>query len=181
VPFQLKALLMSGILMKLLTLALSTLILASCASDKVSQNLYSNRDIGHAIKIKSCTIISSRSVLIRDENAGNKGESLGFFAGNISGRHNSSKPLSGFIGGIVGGAVGRAVSDTLHTREGVEYTVILANGDERQLVQDVADGESILTSGDSCRLQISGANNRVLPSNHYPVAVTRPKTVGFSD
>ncbi|MBL7004609.1 MAG: hypothetical protein ISR69_11375 [Gammaproteobacteria bacterium] len=167
--------------MKIIPLALCSLLLISCASDKTSQNLYSDRDIGKAIRIKSCTVVASRSIVIREDNAGDKGESLGFFAGSIKGRSNSNKPLSGFVGGIIGGAVGRAVSDKLHEREGVEYTVILPNGSERQLVQDVASGETILTVGDSCRLQTSGSSHRVLPADHYPDAVSRPKQVGFTD
>ena len=163
--------------MKIILPLVSALFLLACTSDQTSQNLYSSRDIGHAIRIKACTVISARAVTIRDEHSGEQGESLGFFAGNVAGRHNSDQPLAGFFGGLIGGAVGRQVSDALHQRDGVEYTVILQNGEERQLVQDIADGESILTVGDACRLQISGASNRVLPANHFPAAIKRPKKV----
>lgn len=165
--------------MKLLLTLLIGLFLTACTSDQTSQNLYSSREIGKAIRIKACTVVSARAVTIKDEHSGDRGESLGFFAGNVAGRTNSDKPLAGFFGGLIGGAVGRQVSDSLHKRDGVEYTVILANGDERQLVQDIGDGESILTVGDSCRLQINGSSNRVLPASHFPKAVTKPQKVQF--
>lgn len=167
--------------MKLFLTLLSALLLIACTSDKTSQNLYSTRDIGKSIRIKACTVVSARAVIIKEEHSGEQGEKLGFFAGNVAGRNNSDKPLAGFFGGLIGGAVGRQVSDALHEREGVEYTVILPNGEERQLVQDIADGESILTIGDSCRLQISGSSNRVLPANHFPDAIKRPTKVQFID
>ena len=166
--------------MKFISTIVSILFLTSCASDRTSQNLYSSRDIGKSINIKSCTVISSRSITIRDDHSGKQGESIGFIAGNISSRKHG-KPLSGLIGGLVGGVIGRNVSDSLHERDGVEYTVLLRNGNERQLVQDIRDGETILSSGSACRLQISGANNRVLSATHYPSAVKRPSKVGFTE
>jgi len=165
--------------MKPLLIILSTLLITSCASDKTSSNLYSSTDIGRAITIKACTVISSRVVTIRDKNSGNKGESLGFFAGSVASRKNNNA-LTGFVGGLIGGAIGRNVSDKLHSQEGVEYTVILRNGDERQLVQDIAEGETLLQSGDACRLQISNAQNRVLAAKAYPKDVKRPSKVGFT-
>jgi len=165
--------------MKTAILIATSLLLVSCASDKTSQNLYSSKDIGHAIIIKACTVISSRTVIIRDDHSGDQGESLGFFAGSVS--NNSDRPLSGFITGIIGGAIGRHVSDKLHERDGVEYTVILRSGEERQLVQDIAEGETILVSGDPCRIQISGVNNRVLSTKTYPNNVKRPQRVRFND
>ena len=146
------------------------------ASDKTSSNLYSSSDIGRAITIKACTVVSSRVVTIRENESGNKGESLGFIAGNIaSRRHNNA--LTGFVGGLIGGAIGRKVSDNLHAQEGVEYTVILRNGNERQLVQDIAEGEILLQAGDACRLQVSNIKNRVLAAKTYPKNVTRPSNV----
>lgn len=166
--------------MKIYALIFSSLLITSCASDKTSQNLYSSSDIGKSIKIKTCTVISARSIIIRDENSGEQGEKLGFIAGNIGSR-SRNKPLSGFLGGLIGGAIGRQVSDKLHEKNGIEYTVILKNGEERQLVQDLRSDETILNTGDSCRLQISASSNRVLPANHFPSKVKRPTTVKFTN
>ncbi len=167
--------------MKPLLILCSSLLLASCASDKTSSNLYSSSDIGKAISIKACTVISARTVEIRDRNSGEKGEKIGFIAGNIASRQNNNNALTGLLGGLIGGAVGRQVSDNLHTLQGVEYTVILKNGDEKQLVQDIVEGETLLKAGDPCRLQISNAQNRVLAAKTYPKKVTRPSKVGFTD
>ena len=66
-------------------------------------------------------------------------------------------------------------------RAGVEYTVLLANGEERQLIQDIGDGERLLTTGESCRMQTSGQLNRILPAAHYPDAVKRPTKTQIRD
>ncbi len=166
--------------MKTILILGTSLLLASCASDKTNSNLYSDYDIGKAISIKACTVVSARTVQIRDKNSGEKGETLGFIAGNIASSRNNNS-LTGFLGGLIGGAVGRQVSDKLHTQQGVEYTVILSNGDEKQLVQDIAEGEQLLREGDPCRLQVSNAQNRVLAAKSYPKNVTRPSKVGFTN
>ena len=85
------------------------------------------------------------------------------------------------MGGLLGGAAGRAAGDELQERAGVEYTVLLASGEERQLVQDIQDGETLMQQGEACRLQVSGALNRVLPAAHYPDAVKRPSKTQLSD
>jgi len=165
--------------MKPLLIILSSLLVTSCVSDKTSSDLYSSSDIGRAITIKACTVISSRVVTIRENNSGDKGESLGFIAGNIASR-NHNNALTGFVGGLIGGAIGRNISDKLHSQEGVEYTVILRNGEERQLVQDIAEGEILLQSGDACRLQVGNSQNRVLAAKTYQKNVKKPSKVGFT-
>ncbi len=167
--------------MKLLTLIFTISLIAACSSDKASQNLYSTSEVGHAKRTLRCTVLSARDIIIRDNNAGSKGEGIGFFTGSILSSRNNDGPLAGIIGGIVGGAAGRAASDKLHERAGVEYSVLLASGEERQLVQDIQSGESILQRGEECRLQISGTLNRVLPASHYPDEVKRPRKIKFSD
>ena len=146
-----------------------------CSSDKASQNLYTTSEVGKAKRIVPCTVISTREVIIRDSKSGEKGEAIGFMVGALATADNSDKPLVRYLGGLVGGAVGRGASDKLHERAGVEYTVLLSNGEERQLIQDIQEGERLLNQGEACRMQTSGQLNRVLPAAHYPAGVTRPK------
>lgn len=162
-------------------IAASLLAISACSSDKAGQNLYNTSEVGQAKRILPCTVISTRPVMIRESDSGNKGETIGFITGALATAENNDSPLVRYIGGLLGGAAGRAASDSLHERTGVEYTVLLGSGEERQLVQDIQQGEDILDQGESCRLQISGSLNRVLPAAHYPDAVSRPKKTGFSD
>ncbi len=157
------------------------LILAGCASEKASQDLYQDSEIGKTKRILPCTVISAREVIIRDSQSGEKGEAIGFIVGAVATAEETDSPFVSYIGGLLGGAAGRAASDKLNELPGVEYTVLLASGEERQLVQNVLEDENLLQQGDACRLQVSGELNRVLPATHYPEGVKRPKKTGFSD
>lgn len=150
------------------------LILSACSSDKAGQNLYQSSEIGKAKRIVPCTVISTRDVMIREGNSGDKGEAIGFIVGALATAENNDNPLVRYIGGLLGGAAGRSVSDNLHERPGVEYTVLLSNGEERQLIQDIQEGETVMHQGEPCRMQTSGSLNRVLSATHYPDAVKRP-------
>lgn len=157
------------------------LLVAACSSDKASQDLYNTSEVGKAKRILPCTVISAREVMIRESGSGDKGEAIGFIVGALATAENNDRPLVRYLGGLLGGAAGRASSDTLHERPGVEYTVLLASGEERQLIQDIEEGERLLSQGEACRLQVSGDLNRVLPAAHYPDAVKRPSTTTFSE
>jgi outer membrane lipoprotein SlyB len=167
--------------MKRFSLIAILLLLTACSSDKASQDLYQSSEVGVTKRILPCTVISTRDVMIRETGSGDKGEAIGFIAGALAASENNRNPLVRYIGGLVGGAVGRQASDNLNERAGVEYTVLLASGEERQIIQDFQEGETKLPQGEACRLQVSGALNRVLPAAHYPDAVKRPEKTGFTD
>ena len=156
------------------------LALTGCSSDKAGQDLYQSTEIGQAKRILPCTVVSAREVRIRDKQAGETGESLGFIVGAMAASDNNNSAVT-VLGGLVGGALGRATSDKLRERTGVEYTVILPSGEERQLVQDIREDEQVMQAGEACRLQVSGNLNRVLPARQYPGAVERPRKVQLKD
>lgn len=167
--------------MNKLTLIGTLLLLTACSSDKASQDLYQTSEIGKTKRILPCTVISTRDVMIREGKSGEKGEAIGFIVGALASAENNDSPLVRYLGGLLGGAAGRGASDKLSERAGVEYTVLLASGEERQLIQDIEDGEKLLSQGEACRLQVSGDLNRVLPAAHYPDAVKRPAKTTFTE
>ncbi len=166
--------------MKHSIIIISTLFLFSCSSDKAGQDLYLTGELGKVKKILPCTVISTRDVMIRESGSGDKGEVIGFVVGALATAENNDSSLVRYIGGLVGGAAGRKASDSLNERPGVEYTVLLASGEERQLIQDIQPDERLLSLGEACRLQVSGEFNRVLPAAHYPDAVKRPTKTRIS-
>jgi outer membrane lipoprotein SlyB len=167
--------------MKKILVIFTLLIVVGCSSDKAGQNLYQSGEIGQTKRILPCTVISTRNVTIQQTNAGEKGETIGFIVGALATAENNDSPVVRLLGGLVGGVAGRATSDNLSERDGVEYTVLLASGEERQLVQDIQDDERLLSQGEACRLQITGDLNRVLPAAHYPDAVKRPSKTQFNE
>lgn len=167
--------------MKKLLLLTAILTMVACSSDKARQDLYQTSEVGKTKRILPCTVISTRDVMIRESKSGDKGEAIGFIVGALATAENNDNPLIRYLGGLLGGAAGRVASDNLHERAGVEYTVLLSSGEERQLIQDIQDGERLLSQGEACRLQVSGALNRVLPAAHYPDAVKRPAKTQFTE
>ncbi len=163
------------------TLALiSLLLMIGCSSDKASQDLYQTSEIGKTKRILPCTVISTRDVMIRESGSGDKGEAIGFVVGALATAEKNDSILVRYLGGLVGGAAGRKASENLNERPGVEYTVLLTSGEERQLIQDIQPDETRLSQGEACRLQVSGELNRVLPAAHYPDSVKRPSKTRIS-
>ena len=167
--------------MRMVPLVVTALLVTGCASDKAGQDLYVASEVGKAKRILPCTVVSARPVLIKNENAGQKGEAFGFIGGALLASENNNSGFVRYLGGLLGGAAGRAVSDTVSERAGVEYTVLLASGEERQLIQDTEEGEIFMAQGDACRLQVSGDFNRVTPATDYPDAVKKPETTQFTE
>lgn len=161
---------------------------AGCTSPKVSDSLYRSSEVGRSKQVVRCRVLEVREVAIRDDDSGEKGEVVGSLAGGLGGAiaggtvgGGAGKGLAtvggATAGAVAGGAAGRAVSDQLHTRTGIEYSIILADGTEQTHVQDFLDGDRVVHAGESCRLQISyDGKNRVLPAEQLPGAVNAPKT-----
>lgn len=164
---------------KIVFVSAMSVLLASCASMQASDNLYRSSEVGRSKILKSCRVLASRAITIRTDNAGDKGESLGFITGLVASQ--DKNPAINIVGGLIGGVIGRKISDKLHNLPGVEYTIILSDGEERTLVQNLDKGERMLVARTPCRLQVSGSYNRVFPAGHLPNKVKRPKKVKFSN
>ena len=160
---------------------------AGCTSPKVSDSLYRSSEVGTSKRIVRCRVLEVREVLIRDDDSGEKGEALGAIGGGLAGGILGSTigggagqdlaTVGGAVGGtIAGGAAGRQLSDQMHTRKGVEYSIILADGSEQTHVQDFLEGDRVVQVGETCRLQIEhDGKNRVLPAEHLQDSISAPK------
>lgn len=175
-------------LVKFTTLILVTGSLVACSSPKVSDSLYRDSEVGRSKNVVRCRVLEVREVAIREDDAPEKGEAIGAIVGGIAGAILGSKvgggkgralaTEAGAVGGLVaGGAAGRQTADKLSERKGVEYSIILDNGEERTLVQDLLEGDRVVQPGETCRLQIENdGKNRVLPAEHLPEQINAPKT-----
>ena len=62
-------------------------------------------------------------------------------------------------------------------RKGLEYSVILENGEEHTLVQDFLEGDRVVNAGQTCRMQIEhDGKNRILPAEQLPEQINAPTT-----
>lgn len=166
---------------------MSAIVVSGCTSPKVSDSLYRSSEVGSSKRIVRCRVLEVREVLIRDDDSGEKGEAIGGIAGGLGGAilgstvgggaGKSLATVGGATAGAVGGgAAGRQLSDQMHTRKGVEYSVILADGSEQTHVQDFLEGDRVVQKGETCRLQIEhNGMNRVLPAEHLQDSIQAPK------
>jgi len=162
-------------------------VTAGCTSPKVSDSLYRSSEVGSSKRVIRCRVLEVREVMIRDDDSGEKGEALGGLAGGLAGGILGSTVGGGAgkslatvggatAGAVAGGAAGRQVSDQMHTRKGMEYSIILADGSEQTHVQDFLEGDRVVQVGETCRLQIeAGGKNRVLPAEHLQDSISAPK------
>ena len=169
-------------------LVLGAVSLAACSSPKVSDSLYRDSEVGTSKKIVRCRVLEVREVAIREDDAPEKGEAIGAILGGIAGAILGSKIGGGAgkdlaiqavatAGVIAGGAAGRQAADKLSERPGLEYSVILDNGEEFTLVQDFLEGDRVVQPGGTCRMQIENdGKNRILPAEHLPDRINAPKT-----
>lgn len=162
--------------------------LAACSSPKVGDSLYRDSEAGTSKQVVRCRVLEVREVAIRGDDAPEKGEAIGILAGALAGAILGSKVGKGVgqelavqagatAGAVAGGAAGRQAADKLSERKGLEYSVVLTDGEELTLVQDLLDGDRVVQPGETCRMQIAqDGKNRVLPAEHLPATISAPKT-----
>lgn len=175
-------------LLKSTTLLMVAGSLVACSSPKVSDSLYRDSEVGSSKRVVRCRVLEAREVAIRGDDAPEKGEAVGVIIGGIAGailgsqigggRGRALATEAGAVGGLVaGGAAGRQTADKLSERKGVEYSIILDDGQELTLVQDLLEGDRVVNPGETCRMQIENdGKNRVLPAEHLPEQINAPKT-----
>lgn len=167
--------------------ALLAAAVAACSSPKVSDSLYRDSEAGSSKRVVRCRVLEAREVAIRGDDAPEKGEAVGAIVGGLVGAILGSKVGKGAgqelavqagatAGAVAGGGAGRQAADKLSERPGIEYSIILDNGEELTLVQDLLEGDRIVRAGDTCRLQIErDGKNRVLPAEQLPDRINAPK------
>ena len=167
--------------------ALGVAALAACSSPKVSDSLYRDSEVGTSKRVVRCRVLETREVAIRGDDAPEKGEAVGAIVGGIVGAILGSQIGKGAgqelavqtgvtVGAVAGGGAGRQAADKLSERPGIEYSIILDDGEELTLVQDLLESDRIVQPGETCRLQIENTGmNRVLPAEHLPEQINAPK------
>lgn len=162
-------------------------LMAACSSAETSDSLYQDSEVGASKQVVRCRVLEVREVVIRDDDAGDKGEIIGLIAGAVIGAilgdqvgGGAGREMAiefGQAGGaVLGGGAGRQAAEELSEHPGLEYSIILVDGEELTLVQDLLDDDRIVQPGETCRLQIAAdGQNRVLPAEHLPDRIEAPK------
>jgi outer membrane lipoprotein SlyB len=158
-------------------------LLALLACQHPNQNRYGAADVGMNAVVEFGTIVSKRSVEITGQNSG-AGALVGATAGAYGGSYigSGSGSLGAALAGLViGAAAGAAAEQAMQDRQGVEYVVTLESGVTQSIAQNIGKDDEPLDVGQRVMVQTSGQYRRVLPAEHLPEEIKRPKKIRVKD
>ena len=157
---------------------LTCLSIAGCATQ--GQSRYSYQDVGRASVVEFGTIIAARQVEIKGQNTG-AGAAVGGTAAGLAAASGTDSGVAVLGAAVAGAVVGAALEQSMSDRFGLEYIITLANGKTITLVQEQVKGDRIFVPGDRVMVQANGTYQRVLPADHLPTEITRPKDIKVVD
>jgi outer membrane lipoprotein SlyB len=143
----------------ILLITLAAAALMGCQT-RESANVYSKHEAGREQTIRMATVQSVRKVTIEGSQSG-VGAAAGGVIGGIAGSgvgQNRGAAIAGVLGAVGGGVLGNMAEGKATSKDALEVTVKLDNGEMRAIVQE-ADLE--LKPGDRVRLLSSGGVTRV--------------------
>jgi outer membrane lipoprotein SlyB len=147
---------------KLLLCLPLTLFFTSCAQDSLTGNTYSRNDASQMQAVNRGRITEIRYVKIEGGNTA--GTVVGGLAGGALGSNlggGRTANTAGAIGGaLLGGVAGSHAQQAVQSRNGIEITVKLDNGNSVAVVQELKGSESFKV-GDRVRVLSSGGRPRV--------------------
>lgn len=166
----------------IIILLATTAILAGCAKQP-GQNQYGYQDVGQTALVEFGTVVNAREVGITGRNTG-AGALLGAGAGAGAGAYvgNGSGNAWAIAGGAIAGAVaGAAIEQAAADCTGIEYTITKENGQTVTIVQNQNKEDRVFQAGERVMVQTSGSYQRVLPAEHLPEQIKRPKGIKVVD
>jgi outer membrane lipoprotein SlyB len=159
----------------------SILLLTACETP--SQNVYDYREAGRSVIVEFGTVVDVRPIKIKGQNTG-VGAGAGAIAGGVAGANigQGDGQIAGMAAGILVGAVAGAVAEqTIQDSEGREMTIVTEKGKTLTIAQYFKKNEPIIQKGERVMVQTSGSYQRVLPAEHLPAEVKRPKGIKVID
>lgn len=163
-------------------LIFSTLLLTGCGATS-SQNVYDFREAGQSVIVEFGTVIDVRPIKIKGPNSG-AGAVTGAVAGGALGSQvgNGNGQGAAMIGGVVVGAVAGAMAEqALADQTGLDFTVAMQSGKVITVPQYFKKDEPLIKKGQRVMVQTSGSYQRVLPADHLPEQMKRPKGIKMTD
>jgi outer membrane lipoprotein SlyB len=149
------------------SLALCTVLalgLQGCAYNSSSPDVYTGTQSQSEQTVRLGTVETVRAVKIRTNDGRSSGlgliggAAIGAVAGNTLGGGRGAW-LTGIVGGIAGAVAGNAIENGIATKDGLEITVRLDDGDLRAITQESTS--EIFQAGDRVRLLSSNGVTRI--------------------
>lgn len=166
---------------KALLLVGSILLLSGCETP--GQNVYDFREAGQSVIVEFGTVVDVRPIKIKGPNTG-VGAATGGVAGAALGAQvgQGDGAVAGVIGGVIVGVVAGAMAEqAMADRTGLDYTIVTEHGKTITIPQYFKKNEPIIKNGARVMVQTSGSYQRVLPAEHLPTSIKRPKGIKVVD
>lgn len=143
---------------KLVYLAIAV-ALGGCASQTMTGGAYTATQARQAQIVKRGTVVGVKPVQIKAGPSGvgaAGGAALGGIAGSNNGRIGSNQQAASMVAGaILGGVAGHMADGALNTLEGQEISVLLPNGVEIAVAQEIDQKEGPFAVGEQVRVLTS--------------------------
>lgn len=147
--------------MKKVVVALAVLSLFGCANQSQTGNAYTGGQSRQAQTVQRGTVVAVKDVDVsaRPSGAGVlAGGALGGVAGAGNGRSGSGQSAAtSIVGMVIGGIAGSAIDKKVNTLKGQEISVMLSNGTEIAIAQEVDEKEGPFIVGERVRVLSSPA------------------------
>lgn len=146
--------------MKKILLALAVLSLVGCAHQSQTGNAYTAGQARQVQTVQRGKVIAVKDVDVaaRPSGAGAlAGGALGGIAGSNNGRSGSNQSAaSSIVGMVIGGVAGTMIDKKVNTLKGQEISILMANGSEIAIVQEIDEKEGPFLVGEQVRILSSG-------------------------
>ena len=153
------------------------------ACETPSQNVYDYREAGRSVIVQFGTVVDVRPIKIKGPNSG-VGAGVGAVAGAGAGSTMGSGDgaVAAAVGGAIVGAVAGAVAEqALADQRGLDYTIVVESGKTITVSQYYKKDEPTIAVNQRVMVQTSGSYQRVLPADHLPEQIKRPKGIKVVD
>jgi outer membrane lipoprotein SlyB len=151
---------------KLILAVAAATLLVGCAHQTNTGNAYNTAQSRQAQIVQRGRVIAIKDVKIdaRQSGAGALGgAALGGIAGSRNGSSGSNKSAaSGIAGILIGGAIGAVAERNLSSLEGQEISIIMDNGTEIAIAQEIDEKEGKFQVGERVRILSGTGVTRVV-------------------
>ncbi len=152
--------------MKIFLMALVAIGLSGCANQSQTGNAYTASQSRQAQTVQRGKVVAIKDVDVAPQQTGLgalAGGALGGIAGSNNGRAGSNQSAaSSIVGMVIGGVAGSMVDKKVNTLKGQELSILLTNGSEIAIVQEIDEKEGPFLVGEQVRvLTNAGGTSRV--------------------
>ena len=152
--------------MRFFLVALLVIGLSGCANQSQTGNAYTASQSRQAQTIQRGKVISVKDVDVAPQQTSLgalAGGALGGIAGSNNGRAGSNQSAaSSIVGMVIGGVAGSMIDKKVNTLKGQELSIMLTNGSEIAIVQEIDEKEGPFLAGEQVRiLTNAGGTSRV--------------------